>query len=168
MVENKDRVQFPEGQRGLSTNFRRLRPVSAKARISLKKTVFVQTVRPTAAQVIDEEYIVLPHIHGTNTYMYYIHSTLLTLNAPIFQWGIKPTVRRWHPGPGIICFALPSRQSGLLILCTRQCGTCRWMSSNRLRLNAQKTNFIWFGTRQQLANLRRSRHEKERKEIMKI
>ena len=26
-----------------------------------------------------------------------------------------------------------------------------WMSSNRLRLNADKTQFIWFGTRQQLA-----------------
>ena len=26
-----------------------------------------------------------------------------------------------------------------------------WMSSNRLRLNAEKTQFIWFGTRQQLA-----------------
>ena len=26
-----------------------------------------------------------------------------------------------------------------------------WMSSNRLRLNADKTPFIWFGTRQQLA-----------------
>ena len=26
-----------------------------------------------------------------------------------------------------------------------------WMSSNRLRLNATKTQFIWFGTRQQLA-----------------
>src|SRR6218665_2200298 len=28
-----------------------------------------------------------------------------------------------------------------------------WMSSNRLRLNAQKTKFIWLGTRQQLAKL---------------
>ena len=26
-----------------------------------------------------------------------------------------------------------------------------WMSSNRLRLNPTKTQFIWFGTRQQLA-----------------
>src|SRR6218665_2986833 len=26
-----------------------------------------------------------------------------------------------------------------------------WMSSNRLRLNAQKTKFIWLGNRQQLA-----------------
>src|SRR6218665_3244975 len=28
-----------------------------------------------------------------------------------------------------------------------------WMSSNRLRLNTQKTKFIWLGTRQQLAKL---------------
>src|SRR6218665_3921020 len=28
-----------------------------------------------------------------------------------------------------------------------------WMSSNRLRLNAQKTKFIWLGNRQQLAKL---------------
>ena len=28
-----------------------------------------------------------------------------------------------------------------------------WMSSNRLRLNAQKTKFIWLDTRQQLTNL---------------
>src|SRR6218665_1990122 len=28
-----------------------------------------------------------------------------------------------------------------------------WMSSNRLPLNAQKTKFIWVGTRQQLAKL---------------
>ena len=26
-----------------------------------------------------------------------------------------------------------------------------WMSSNRLRLNYDETQFIWFGTRQQLA-----------------
>lgn len=30
----------------------------------------------------------------------------------------------------------------------------RWMSSNRLKLNADKTEFIWLGTRQQLAKLR--------------
>jgi len=30
----------------------------------------------------------------------------------------------------------------------------KWMSSNRLKLNADKTEFIWFGTRQQLAKLR--------------
>src|SRR6218665_383541 len=28
-----------------------------------------------------------------------------------------------------------------------------WMSSNRLRLNSAKTQFIWLGTRQQLAHL---------------
>jgi len=28
-----------------------------------------------------------------------------------------------------------------------------WMSSNRLRLNSQKTRFIWLSTRQQLAKL---------------
>ena len=28
-----------------------------------------------------------------------------------------------------------------------------WMSSNRLRLNSSKTQFIWFGTRQQLAKI---------------
>src|ERR1043165_8729640 len=28
-----------------------------------------------------------------------------------------------------------------------------WMSSNRLRLNSSKTQFIWLGTRQQLAKL---------------
>src|SRR6218665_1780831 len=28
-----------------------------------------------------------------------------------------------------------------------------WMSSNRLRLNPHKTQFIWLGTRQQLAKL---------------
>src|SRR6218665_2747545 len=28
-----------------------------------------------------------------------------------------------------------------------------WMSSNRLRLNPTKTQFIWFGTRQQLAKI---------------
>src|SRR6218665_3308394 len=28
-----------------------------------------------------------------------------------------------------------------------------WMSSNRLRLNAQRTKFIWLGNRQQLAKL---------------
>src|SRR5688572_31616197 len=28
-----------------------------------------------------------------------------------------------------------------------------WMSSNRLRLNSLKTQFIWLGTRQQLAKL---------------
>ena len=28
-----------------------------------------------------------------------------------------------------------------------------WMSSNRLRLNSAKTQFIWLGTRQQLAQL---------------
>ena len=27
----------------------------------------------------------------------------------------------------------------------------RWMSSNRLKLNTDKTEFIWLGTRQQLA-----------------
>jgi len=29
----------------------------------------------------------------------------------------------------------------------------RWMSSNRLKLNAEKTEFIWLGTRQQLAKV---------------
>jgi len=29
----------------------------------------------------------------------------------------------------------------------------KWMSSNRLKLNADKTEFIWLGTRQQLANV---------------
>jgi hypothetical protein len=28
-----------------------------------------------------------------------------------------------------------------------------WMSSNRLRLNSSKTQFIWLGTRQQLAKI---------------
>ena len=28
-----------------------------------------------------------------------------------------------------------------------------WMSSNRLRLNPSKTQYIWLGTRQQLAKL---------------
>ena len=28
-----------------------------------------------------------------------------------------------------------------------------WMSSNRLRLNPTKTQYIWFGTRQQLAKI---------------
>ena len=32
----------------------------------------------------------------------------------------------------------------------------RWMSSNRLKLNAGKTEFIWLGTRQQLAKLNMS------------
>ena len=29
----------------------------------------------------------------------------------------------------------------------------RWMNANRLRLNASKTQFIWLGTRQQLARI---------------
>ena len=28
-----------------------------------------------------------------------------------------------------------------------------WMSSNRLRMNADKTQFIWLGTKQQLAKI---------------
>ena len=32
----------------------------------------------------------------------------------------------------------------------------RWMSSNRLKLNAGKTEFTWLGTRQQLAKLNMS------------
>ena len=31
----------------------------------------------------------------------------------------------------------------------------RWMSSNRLKLNGDKTQFIWLGTRQQLAKVDR-------------
>ena len=31
------------------------------------------------------------------------------------------------------------------------CVIARWMSSNRLKLNTNKTEFIWFGTRQKLA-----------------
>src|SRR6218665_921105 len=44
-----------------------------------------------------------------------------------------------------ICIALPSHQAmGAL---------AGLMSSNRLRFNAQKTKFVWLGTRQQLSNL---------------
>ena len=35
----------------------------------------------------------------------------------------------------------------------------KWMSSNRLKLNADKTEFIWLGTRQKLATINvRTRH----------
>src|SRR6218665_3915660 len=33
------------------------------------------------------------------------------------------------------------------------CALVAWMSSNRLRLNPSKTQYIWLGTRQQLAKL---------------
>src|SRR6218665_1457811 len=56
--------------------------------------------------------------------------------------------------PRHICFALPPRQWGPLVPCTRQWGPlqigCPQTDSG---LNAQKTKFIWLGNRQQLAKL---------------
>ena len=40
-----------------------------------------------------------------------------------------------------------------LTLCIREIK--EWISSNRLKLNADKTNFIWLGTRQQLSKVNR-------------
>ena len=43
------------------------------------------------------------------------------------------------------------QQSALLAECTEHLD--RWMGQNRLKLNAEKTQLLWLGTRQQLAKL---------------
>jgi len=50
-------------------------------------------------------------------------------------------------------FAAPDQQTATdhILACVADIDS--WMSSNQLKLNAEKTEFIWFGTRQQMANV---------------
>ena len=47
----------------------------------------------------------------------------------------------------------PQTSKQLNIDCCHVLLTSTWMSSNRLKLNADKTEFIWLGTRQQLSKV---------------
>ena len=50
------------------------------------------------------------------------------------------------------CFAVDAAKTVRLMVCASDTLTS-WLSSNRLRLNSLKTQFIWLGTRQQLAKI---------------
>ena len=62
----------------------------------------------------------------------------------------------WNSNPRILrsmSIALHRTVNPLPLVCWPACQ--KWMSSNQLKLNASKTEFIWIGTRQQLSKLRK-------------
>ena len=80
---------------------------------------------------------------------YYIYSTLLTL---LSSYGILSQLYADDTQEYLHCPSTPA--VGAAHTMPQAIGALAdWMSSNRLRLNAQKTKFIWLGTRQQLAKL---------------
>lgn len=72
--------------------------------------------------------------------------TLLTSHWVLSQIYIDDTQAYLHCAHCAAAAAVRSMQGAMDVLAL-------WMSSNRLRLNASKTLFIWFSTRQQLAKL---------------
>ena len=54
-----------------------------------------------------------------------------------------------------LCISVPASESQMAAAQLAACveGLDQWMGSNRLKLNAKKTQLIWIGTRQQLAKL---------------
>jgi len=54
----------------------------------------------------------------------------------------------------VLCCAACDQTTGRLLTCVSDIDI--WTSSNRLKLNAGKTEFTWLGTRQQLAKLNMS------------
>src|SRR6218665_3877119 len=83
---------------------------------------------------------------------YYIYSTLLILVISLSSHGVLNQLYADDTQAYLHC---PSTAAmGAAHIMHRAMGALAdWMSSNRLRLNAQKTKFIWLGTRQQLAKL---------------